>query len=59
MTEEEKQIADFTKILKEHDMKISLFGCGCCGSPRVVFEYKGDVIVDDDNFNIDTFEEDR
>lgn len=32
-------------ILKKHGMRISINGCGCCGSPLVKFEYKGKMIL--------------
>lgn len=47
------------EILKEHNIKISIDGCGCCGSPIVSFEKDGIKIVDDAaHFNINMFDED-
>ena len=46
------------EILKEHGIKIEIGGCGCCGSPWVSFEYKGEMIIkDEDYFKIDMFED--
>lgn len=44
-----KQTDQMKKILSEHEMKIEITGCGCCGSPSVKFEYRGEPIVFDDN----------
>jgi len=48
------------EILKQHNIKISIGGCGCCGSPWVSFEKDGVKIVDNiDYFKIDMFEDDK
>jgi len=48
------------EILKQHNIKMSIGGCGCCGSPWVSFEKDGVKIVDDvDYFTIDMFEDDK
>lgn len=41
------QIELAKKLLTEHGFKISIFGCGCCGSPRVRLEHKGMPIIHD------------
>jgi Fe-S oxidoreductase len=54
--EEEKE--KIVEILKNHGIKIDIGGCGCCGSPWVTFEYKGEIIIKNkDNFNIDMFDD--
>jgi hypothetical protein len=63
----EDQTMKFEKIMKENEMKIIIRGCGCCNSPWVKFEHKGELIVFDkednglsgavENFLIDMFEE--
>lgn len=46
------------EILAKHDIKMSVVACGCCGSPRVRFEYKGNTIVEDGyEFDFSMFEE--
>jgi len=43
------------EILEKHGIRMSVSGCGCCGSPRVTFEYEGKMIADDEhslNFNM-------
>ena len=55
---ERKEFAnrEIMKILAENGIKMSVCGCGCCGSPLVKFEYNGKVIQDDDNVNFDMFD---
>ena len=44
------------KILSEHGIKMSIGGCGCCGSPWVSFEYNGEMIVnDEESFSFNMF----
>lgn len=58
----EESLKRMQKILREHSIVMAVDGCGCCGSPGVYFEYKGEPIVysekfpngtkDDCNFNM-------
>lgn len=46
MEEEYKeQIERIKKILDEHEIKMEIFGCGCCSSPNFSFIYKGEEIL--------------
>lgn len=57
MTDLEKKVKE---ILKQHNIKMSIGGCGCCGSPWVSFEKDGVKIVDDvEYFTIDMFEDEK
>lgn len=48
------------EILKQHNIRMMIHGCGCCGSPLVSFEKDGTMIVNEvDDFNIDMFEDDQ
>ena len=42
------------KILLDHDIKMIVDGCGCCGSPGVTFYYKGEYYGEFDKVQIDS-----
>ena len=49
-------IKKIKEILSKQNIKLSIRGCGCCDSPVVTFEYKGEKIIEDAGiFNIDMF----
>ena len=55
-----QQIAKAKVILLALGIKLSTAGCGCCGSPRVRMEYKGEEVIgidsgEMDDVNIDMF----
>ena len=39
------EILKMIEILSSHGIKMSASGCGCCGSPNIRFQYKGEDIV--------------
>jgi len=45
----EEKIECIKEILLNHDIKLNVGGCGCCGSPWVSFEYKGITLLDDED----------
>ena len=53
---EYEALDEIKKILAAAGIRMSVFGCGCCESPHVVFEKDGKVIVDADNFSFTMFE---
>lgn len=56
----EQKIERIEKILKKHNIRIKIGGCGCCGSPWVSFEYKGEIILsNEDGCNMDMFAENK
>jgi hypothetical protein len=40
----------------DHGIEMKVGGCGCCGSPWITFKYKGETIIDDDDYGFDTEE---
>lgn len=47
---------EIEKLLEEKGIKISIGGCGCCGSPWVTLEIDEKMIVDnEEDFAIDMF----
>ncbi len=44
--------------LRAKGIRISIGGCGCCGSPFVKLEVDGEVLVmDEDDFNLNMFDD--
>jgi hypothetical protein len=44
---EELGIERMIEIFQENGIRMSIWGCGCCNSPRVRFEYLGEMIVEE------------
>ena len=56
--DKQEKIKQVEKILEANDIKIAVGGCGCCGSPWFSFEYKGEIVIDDQReCRIDMFNE--
>lgn len=58
------KILKIKEIFKKHKIKMSLWGCGCCGSPAVKFQYEGEVILEDgilgvEDIKFDMWEDDK
>ena len=41
-------------ILRLHGIEMEVQGCGCCGSPYVLFKYLGETIVDGEDINFNS-----
>ena len=60
MEDKEKKIMDVLDVLRKHGIKMSVAGCGCCGSPYVSFEYKNEMIADGyECFTFDMFDKEE
>ena len=46
----DKELERMQEILREHGIVMAVMGCGCCGSPGVYFEYKGERIIFSDKY---------
>lgn len=58
MENEEEIYKKVQKALKAKGIRISVGGCGCCGSPWFKVEVDGEVVADVENdFNLDMFDE--
>ena len=53
----DEKIKKVKSVLKDHGIKMKIGGCGCCGSPWVVFEFNGEKIESEDNFTFNMFED--
>jgi hypothetical protein len=42
---EQEEIEAFKKILLKHNIKMDIWGCGCCGSPDITMEYEGEHVL--------------
>ena len=38
------------EILETHGIRMAIGGCGCCGSPWVSFWYKGEQLLDSEDY---------
>ena len=47
----DKELERMQEILREHGIVMAVAGCGCCGSPGVYFEYKGERIIFSDEYD--------
>lgn len=43
--EQDKLKMEVANILAKHGIRMCVWGCGCCDSPMVAFEYKGKSII--------------
>ena len=62
MIKEEEQIAKAKELLRAAGFRLSVLGCGCCGSPEVRLEHNGITIIGEGDVpvnecNFDMFEE--
>jgi hypothetical protein len=48
-----QKLLDF---LEKHEIGLAVWACGCCDSPQVKVTFKGEVIVDEEEFLFDNIE---
>lgn len=48
-------LLEIQTILASHGIRMRVSACGCCDSPWVRFEYRGQEIADDCEFDFDMF----
>ena len=45
MNKREEILERIKTVLLENNIRMNVGGCGCCGSPWISFEYKGEIIT--------------
>ena len=48
----EMNIVELKEWLKEKDIAIDIYGCGCCFSPMVTIQHKGETIFESESESI-------
>jgi hypothetical protein len=52
----ETSVEKVERILTELGIKMEIGGCGCCGSPWVKVEYKGETVINEESVFINNFD---
>ena len=52
------QYAGIKDTLRARGIQLNVGGCGCCGSPWVVLEIDGEIVLNEDGFGLTMFEGD-
>ena len=55
-------VDEIKKKLLSHGIRMSVWGCGCCNSPEVQFEYQGEMMLPEEageNVVFDMFKRDE
>ena len=48
----EMNIVELKEWLKEKDIAIDIYGCGCCFSPMVTIQHKGETVFESESESI-------
>lgn len=53
----EAELKRVTEILASHGIRMSVWGCGCCDSPEIKFEYQEEMITEQGRSDFNMFED--
>ena len=55
---DKKTLKEVETLMRSHGFAFNIWACGCCASPQVEIQYKGDLIFSEYDVSLKMFEED-